>query len=215
MDTAKTRPGARQTGRWRWRFLAVGLCVAVLALGAHTHVVWVAGPHILAPAAVPIADCLVVPGARIHPDGTPFHLLQDRLAMARELFAQGRAPRILLSGRGGGGLATDEVLAMRRWLEARGVPAEALLDDPLGLRTLDTMRRCRVEYGMRSAIVVTNPFHVARSVFLARSVGLDACGVEAPYGHDYSTGTMLRNRGREVVARLWSWLDVYVFGAAG
>lgn len=187
-----------------------------LALGAmHWHVLAVAAPYIVPAAAVGAADCIVVPGARIHPDGRPFHLLADRLAAARELFLLGKAPRIVLSGRGGGGLASDEVGAMRRWLVERGVPAAALVDDPLGLRTIDTMRRCRTEYGMRSAILVTNAFHVARAVFLARRVGLDARGVAAPYLHAYSTGTMLRNRGREVAARVRAWLDVFVFGALG
>lgn len=180
----------------------------------HTHVLVAANAHTFAAAAAPAADCIVVPGARIHVDGTPFDLLTDRLAAARELFVLGKAPRIVLSGRGGGGLAVDEVGAMRRWLLARGVPAAALVDDDRGLRTLDTMRRCH-ELGMRSAIVVTNPFHVARSVFLARSAGLDAHGVEAPYGYEYSAATMAKNRGREVVARVWAWLDVFVFGAAG
>lgn len=68
---------------------------------------------------------------------------------------------------------------------------------------------------MHSAIVVTNPFHVAPSVFLARSVGLDACGVEAAHRYDYSAGTILKNQGREGIARVWTWLDVFVFGAAG
>ena len=91
--------------------------------------------------------------------------------------------------------------------------ADFWYDDPAGLRTLDTMRNLSLA-GMHSVIVVSNPFHVARSVFLARASGLDACGVEAPYGREYSFATMLKNRGREAAARVWAWLDVYVFGAA-
>ncbi len=156
----------------------------------------------------------MVPGARIHADGQPFHLLAERLQSARELFFLGKAPRIVLSGRGGGGVDVDEVGSMRRWLVERGVPAAALVDDPLGLRTLDTMRRCREQYGMRTAIVVSNPFHVPRAVFLGQSVGLETFGVEAPYRREYSQSTMLRNEGREVVARVWAWWEVFVIGVA-
>jgi vancomycin permeability regulator SanA len=53
---------------------------------------------------------------------------------------------------------------------------------------------------------------VPRAVFLARSVGLEAHGVEAPYGHDYGAATMLRNRTREVAARVWAWCEVAVAG---
>ncbi|MBL8728852.1 MAG: YdcF family protein [Planctomycetes bacterium] len=207
---------APRRGRRRWSRRLAWAAVALVAaiVGANVHVL-VAGERFVFPAAaVAPADCLVVPGARIHADGTPFPMLGDRLEAAFDLFARGKAPRIVLSGRGGGGIAVDEVAAMRRWLLARGVAAEVLLDDPAGLRTLDTMQRCRTEFGMRSAIVVSNGFHVARAVFLGRHGGLDARGVAAPQLADYSTGTLWRNRGREVLARVRAWLDVFVFGAA-
>ena len=200
--------------RRRWRRAGFALASAfVVALLMHTHVQLAALAHTFTPSAAPVADCIVVPGARIHGDGSPYDLLVDRLETARQLFGAGKAPCIVLSGRGGGGLDEDEVGAMRRWLLARGVPATAMRDDPAGLRTLDTMRNLSLA-GMHSVIVVSNPFHVARSVFLARASGLDACGVEAPYGREYSFATMLKNRGREAAARVWAWLDVYVFGAA-
>jgi SanA protein len=205
---------ARQRRRW-WRWLLVATAVlALAAFGMHTQVLGSAAGRVFDPAAVPAADCILVPGARIHVDGRPFGMLVDRLQAAHDLYVRGKAARIVLSGLGGGGLATDEVAAMRRWLEARGVPAAALVDDPAGLRTIDSMRRCRGELGMRSAIVVTNPFHLARCLFLARHCGLDAHGVEAPMLADYSTRTLVRNQGREVVARLWAWCEVYLLGRA-
>ncbi len=178
----------------------------------HEHVVQGARERIFTAATVPCADCIVVPGARIFPDGRPYPLLADRLAAALDLFRRGKAARLVLSGRGSGGVDMDEVGAMRRWLLEHGVPDDAMQDDALGLRTLDTMQHCGREFGARSVIVVTNPFHLARSVFLAQHCGLDVSGVEAPYGTEYSMATMLKNQGREVVARVWAWLDVFVFG---
>ena len=186
------------------------LVAAVVA--ANVHVVASADPFVFAAGAVAPADCILVPGARIHVDGTPFPMLSDRLEAAFDVFTRGKAPRILLSGHGRGGLGHDEVGAMRRWLLARGVPAKALVDDPDGLRTLDTMRRCVHTFGMRSAIVVSNDFHVARTVFLGRHCGLDARGVVAPALADYGTAVLWRNRGREVLARALAWLDVFVLG---
>jgi SanA protein len=209
--TAAARPSRR--ARMRRVLLAAGLSAAALVAGAaaaHQRVLAAAAPFVRAVADAPVAECIVVPGARIHPDGRPYSLLVDRLITAEDLWRHGKAPRIVLSGRGGGGLGEDEVAAMRRFLAARGVPDAAMLDDPLGLRTIDTMVRCRRVYGMRAVLVVTNPFHLARSVFLARSAGLDAHGVEAPYGHDYGVGTMLRNRGREALARVFAWCEVAV-----
>ena len=209
--------GTARCTRWRrWgRRAAAAAALVVAGIAAmHFHVVLAARPHTFAAADAPAATMLIVPGARIHADGTPYSLLADRLATALDLWRAGRAPRIVVSGRGGGALAVDEVAAMRRWLEARGVPAAAITGDGGGLRTLDTMRRCRDAGGAGAVIVVSNPFHVARCVFLGRSLGLDLVGVEAPYGARYSTATMTRNHAREVLARVRAWLDVFVLGAA-
>ena len=139
-------------------------------------------------------------------------MLVDRLAIALELFQLGKAPRILVSGRGGGGLAIDEVGAMRRWLVARGVPESALDGDPLGLRTVDSLRRCRAVYNYGSVIVTSNDFHVPRMVFLGRHCGFEASGVVAPPLSHYSRATLWKNRGREVLARVRACIDVYLLG---
>lgn len=197
--------------RRRWaRRLAVALAGLALALlAANAFVVAVASPHCRAGAEATAvrAEAIVVLGARIHQDGRPYNMLVDRLATAHELWRSGVAPRIVLSGRGGGGLAVDEVASMRRWLEQHGVPPAALVDDGEGLRTIATMQRCRDAFGLHS-VVVTNGFHLARSVFLARHCGLEAIGVAAPAGFDYSLGTLVRNQGREVLARAFACGEV-------
>jgi SanA protein len=180
----------------------------LLAFGAtNLHVLSATVGHRYEVASAP-AEALVVLGARIHPDGRPFHMLVDRLDAALQLWRQGAAPRILLSGRGGGELHRDEVAAMRRWLLARGVPGDALVDDCFGLRTIDSMRRCRDVFGFRRVVVVTNEFHLARSVFLARHAGLDALGFGATALVDYGVRTTVRNQGRELLARSAAWFEV-------
>ena len=74
------------------------------------------------------------------------------------------------------------------------------------------MYRARDVFGIDSAIVVSNPFHVDRAVFLGRQHGIDAVGVGAEHGLAYSAATLSKNRGREVLARVWAWLDVFVLG---
>lgn len=203
--------------RRRWRRVGLAALLALLAATAwmHQQVLAAGDGHVVAAADAPLADLIVVPGARIHPDGTPYTMLAERLDTALDLFRLGRAPQLLLSGKGGGAIDEDEVAAMRRWLAARGVPEAAMVDDPLGLRTVDTLRRCRDVYAAHAVIVVTNPFHVARAVFLGRQCGLETTGVAAPYAADYGTLTMLKQNGREVFARIWAWLDVHVLGACG
>ena len=214
MEPVQQKPRVEPPAPRPWRRRAQKLAVVglVVATAMHEHVRWSAAPHVVAVAAAAHADFVVVPGARIDPDGTPCDLLVDRLEAALALFGRGVAPKLLLSGRGGGGLAVDEVASMRRWLEARGVPATAIVDDGAGLRTLDTMQRAADVFGARSVIVVSNPFHVARAVFLGRQHGVEVVGVAAPYQHVYSFGTLAKNQGREAIARVVAWCDVFLFG---
>jgi len=192
---------------------ALGLLLAATAWGMQRHVVASAEAFCVAAAEVPVVDCILVPGARIHADGRPYSMLVDRLAGALDLYRRQRAARVVVSGRGGGGLAVDEVGAMRRWLVERGVPAEAILGDGEGLRTIDSLRRVRDVFGCGSVVVVTNDFHAARTVFLGRRFGLDAYAVAAAPQYDYSWPVVWKNRGREFAARVRAWLDAYAFGA--
>jgi vancomycin permeability regulator SanA len=149
---------------------------------------------------VPEREVAIVPGARVHEDGRPYPVLEDRLELARGLYERGKVERILVSG------AANEPEGMRDWLVAHGVPAEAIATDPRGLRTLDTMRRASHEHGATSAIVCTQEFHLARAVWLARQSGIDAVGVRADRRRYPRHAQWLV---REALARARAFVDVY------
>lgn len=96
---------------------------------------------------------------------------------------------------------------MRGALVALGVDDDQLELDPRGLRTLLTMVNARTR-GIERALVVTNPFHLKRSVFLANSQGIDATGVAAPAVSGASPRALRRARVREVFAHIRARLDV-------
>ena len=54
-----------------------------------------------------------------------------------------------------------------------------IVTDPDGLDTYDSCVRARQVYGVTRALVVTQPYHLARAVALCRRVGIDADGVGA------------------------------------
>lgn len=167
-------------------------------------------PYIADFAAAPSATCILVPGAKVYEDGRPCAMLVDRLAAASQLYANGAAPVVVVSGRGGGSLGEDEVGAMRRWLIERGVPADRVLDDPSGVRTIASVRHCLERLGQRSVLMVSNDFHVPRMVFLGRRLGLEAYGVAAPALSRYSSTVLWKNHAREVLARIRACVDVYL-----
>ncbi|MDV7398830.1 ElyC/SanA/YdcF family protein, partial [Arthrospira platensis SPKY1] len=86
--------------------------------------------------------------------------------------------RILLTGDGRGPFY-DEVAFMRRTLLAAGVAESALISDPLGLRTRESMLRASETYELHRVVIVSQRFHNFRALYLARAKGLDAIAVDA------------------------------------
>ncbi|GAA0900221.1 SanA/YdcF family protein [Pseudonocardia zijingensis] len=113
----------------------------------------------------------LVLGAGLRGDGRPTLLLARRLDIAAELYHRGTVDAVLVSG------ADDEPAAMRRYLLAADVPANKIVEDAAGVRTWDSCVRAREVFGVRSAIVVTQEFHLPRAVVLCGAAGIDATGV--------------------------------------
>jgi vancomycin permeability regulator SanA len=119
---------------------------------------------------------VIVPGAGLTPEGTPSVYLERRLAAARDLYRAGTVGTILVSGDASTPYH-DEPSSMRRWLLGQGVPDAAIIRDGGGLDTHDTCVRARTVYGVRSAIVVTQDYHVRRMLFSCQAAGIDVVGV--------------------------------------
>jgi vancomycin permeability regulator SanA len=189
----------------RARLALVTLTVALAAVvGANARVLGEGGARVVPAARVPESDAILVLGAGVHADGSPSEVLEDRLAAALALWQDGRAPRILVSG-DHGRASYDEPNAMRRWLETRGVPREAIFMDHAGFDTYSSVWRARHVFGAERVIVVTQRFHLARALFVAGRVGMGATGVAADR-RTYRGAAW--HEAREVVSRAKAWVDV-------
>lgn len=117
----------------------------------------------------------VVLGAAAWPDG-PSPLLARRLDLAAALYRAGRVERIVVSGdnREASRRETDTMTA---YLLGHKIPGHHVEADRYGYRTWDTCVRVRDLYGVREAVMVTQAFHLPRTIALARAAGIDAVGV--------------------------------------
>ncbi len=129
-------------------------------------------------------DCIIVPGCGVYPDGEPTPLLSDRLDIAISLYKKGVAPKILMSGDHGTD-AYNEVAAMREYAMEHGVPSEDIFLDHAGFSTYETMYRAASIFNVKTAVVVTQEYHLFRSLYNAARFGIDACGVIAT-GHTFT-----------------------------
>ncbi|GAA1850905.1 SanA/YdcF family protein [Myceligenerans crystallogenes] len=169
--------------RLRRVFDVVAIAIGVLSLPVAIPVFWVQGvgqSRVVAPEDVPEVDAVIVLGAGLRPDGTPSTYLRRRVEMGAQLYGAGRARQVILSGDAhtkADGTRYDEPASMRDHIRGLGVPDDALVLDREGFDTDATCRRARDEYGVRTAVVVTQDFHVRRTLFTCGYSGIDAVGV--------------------------------------
>jgi SanA protein len=151
------------------------------------------------------AQVAIVPGALVNPDGQMSTMLADRVHQAAVLWKAGKVDRVLVSG-DHHRWAYDEPDTMRVALEREGVPARDVFTDHAGFDTWATMVRAKRIFGVRSAVVVTQGFHMPRALYLAHAAGLDATGLTADL-HDYGKQGEISDV-REVFSRVKAVTDV-------
>jgi vancomycin permeability regulator SanA len=151
-------------------------------------------------------DCALVLGAGVRDDGTPSDVLRDRLDESLALYRGGRVRKIIVSG-DHHTPEYDEPNAMRRYLEAKGVPPADIFMDHAGVDTYSSVWRAKHVFGAERVLVVTQRFHLARAVWVARSLGMEADGSAADR-HVYRGIAWLEMR--EVVSRTKAFVDVAI-----
>ncbi len=161
--------------------------------------------HIHTLKSAPVMRTAVVFGAGLRRDGQPTTVLADRVTTAAALYHQGKVSRILMSGtvRGSG---YDEPSAMRSLALKIGVPADDILVDSGGNRTLYTCLRARQIFGVEQALLISQRFHLPRALVICDASGVSAVGVAAdlhPYRFQFFWEL------REIPATLRAIWDAY------
>jgi uncharacterized SAM-binding protein YcdF (DUF218 family) len=121
-------------------------------------------------------DAIVVLGAAQY-DGRPSPVLAARLDHALELWQEGYADRIVVTGGRRPGDRFTEATASADYLIARGVPDSAILREVQGTSTWQSLAataRILRNRGLQSVLVVSDPYHSLRARETARELGLDA-----------------------------------------
>ncbi len=149
------------------------------------------------------ADSIVVLGAGVRANGTLTDILRDRVDTAAALYFAGAAERIIVTGEHNDG-GNSEPEAMKAYLIGAGVPESVIITDPHGDNTYKSAYRASRVYGAKNPIFVTQDFHIARTVYLARAAGADAVGVTADKGR-YVRGKWYEVR--EFIARSKYFFD--------
>jgi SanA protein len=157
---------------------------------------------------VPAERIAIVFGAGLRRDGSPTAVLRDRVETAARLYFAGRVEKLLLSG-DNRVVDYNEPESMRQYARSLGIPDKALVLDYAGRRTYDTCYRAKAIFGVESAILVTQKFHLSRALFTCNALGVKAMGVEAN-NYYYLKRSRLYWNVREQIATVGAFWDVYV-----
>ena len=143
-------------------------------------------------------ECILVLGCKVGANGTPSHMLEDRLRQGVALYDLGAAPKLLMSG-DHGTVEYDEVDAMKHYAVDANVPSCDVFMDHAGFSTYESVYRAKEVFGVQRVIIVTQEYHLYRALMIARQMGLDAYGVAS----DYRTYVGQTSRDiREILARV-------------
>ena len=126
-----------------------------------------------------------------------------RIEAAANLYKGHKVDRLLVSG-DNGRQGYDEPTAMLEALIAKGIPKEHITADYAGFRTLDSMVRATKVFGITDATIITDDFHMARSLYYDDHAGLQADGFPSKAPENPMTASI---EFREVLARGRAVLD--------
>ena len=120
-------------------------------------------------------DAIVVLGAAQY-DGRPSPQLAARLDHVIDLWRDGVAPQVVVTGGNQAGDRFTEASASAQYLVDRGVPESAIVQEDAGTTTYDSLARAQLLVGdsVDTVLVVTDPYHALRSRLTAAEVGFTA-----------------------------------------
>ncbi|MBI3231663.1 MAG: YdcF family protein [Candidatus Doudnabacteria bacterium] len=122
------------------------------------------------------ADAIIVLGAAINSPA-----LYNRSIEALRLYQEGQAPVIVLSGGRISDKDLSEAAYMQRAIQNKSTkPLNLILDEQSG-NTFENIKNSKARLGSaKSAIIVTDKFHLARSVITAKALGFKDVYWSAP-----------------------------------
>ncbi len=127
-------------------------------------------------------DAIIVLGAAEY-RGKPSPVLEARLNHALFLYLKHMAPRIITTGGAGGDPVFTEGSVGRAYLAERGIPPEAIVVEREAESTAQSMAavgEIMRRMNLKSAILVSDGYHIFRAKRMLESTGLEVYGSPRP-----------------------------------
>ena len=134
-----------------------------------------------------------------------------RIDAAEQLYKAGKIEKILISGDDHSLDDVNETECMRDSLVARGVPANAIILDGKGYRTINSVINANKVYGLKSFTVISQKFHNERAIYQAEHLGLDVENLQAYNAKMPKSRRAFLTTIREYFARVKMFIDIMTY----
>jgi SanA protein len=138
--------------------------------------------------------------------GKPNPFFEKRIETAAALYKMGKIDHFILSGDNRSRFY-NEPAEMKKALIRKGVPGSAITLDYAGLRTLDSVVRCKEIFGQDEITIITQSFHSYRALFISEYYDIDAVAMVAD---EPTFESSFKVHMREYLARSKAVLDLYI-----
>ena len=173
------------------------LTIFVYAMGINYYVKYTVMDKIKNINDIENIDTIIVLGAKVYDDGRLSLMLKDRLDKTIEVYKELDIKKIIVSGDSENS-DYDETSWMKQYLISNGIPEDNIIVDIYGLSTYDSIYRLKNVYNIDKTIIITQKYHLYRSLYIANSLGINAYGIPASGEHYFGQTT---REIREIIAR--------------
>jgi uncharacterized SAM-binding protein YcdF (DUF218 family) len=153
-------------------------------------------------------DCAIVLGAEVN-GSTPSPVFQARIDHGIALYQAGIVSHLIFTGGVGDRAQIAESVAAKNIALASGIPDRAISIELVSHTTLENLTESKQimhDRGLTTAIIVSDPLHLRRSIDLARWIGIVATPSATPSTRYVSLSTQVPFLLREIYFTIHYWL---------
>jgi len=197
------------SGKWKMLLMKLVLALApafvAVVVYANVTAIWASRGRIFTEVAdVPATKVGLVFGTADRIAGRQNLYFRYRIEAATQAWNAGKVETLIVSG-DNRSRSYNEPNKMKQALIEHGIPADRIVCDFAGLRTLDSVVRAKEIFSTESILFISQRFQNERAIYLAKANGIAAFGFDA---RDVESHEGLKTKFREVGARVKMWLDV-------
>ncbi len=123
-------------------------------------------------------DYVLVLGCGVREDGTPSRMLYERLKTGAQVLERQSGASLLLTG-DNSGESYNELAVMKKVSIENGVEESQMTIDDYGFSTYESLKNAKEKFGAKKIIIITQPYHMYRALYIANKLGIEAYGVTA------------------------------------